>query len=459
MRSLARRLCVALCLAFPLVWAGCASTPTRQSTGEYVDDSVLTAKVKTELGADKMLNLFTVSVETYNGIVQLSGFVNTNEQAEHAVAIAPLPASLIARPYPKSSLTVSARMRTKGHSHKTTMKTSMVRSLIPTRFLESISHWSGSRRCRAIQMGLTLLSLSMALLASSQTASAAGVPVIDPELAQMGARLREFLSQTNSPAPSDPSAPDATLFLRYDPKSEISALGRRDTAQGDAPSGKPLAQQVNFIRPSVTEDGNAAVFVSSNYDLCMVRTAEPDSRQCLNFPGRVYSADISPNAKLAALVLIDPEKEDLEDKITVLDLVNNKATAYKLAVPVVEGAVVEAVLHAEVMSFSSDGGFLFYDALCQIQYGQEPIVQSWSVYALNLATGTTSMLAPPFKGLDTGNPAASRSSNRYVAFDARQTASGTSTILVVDLTSAQTGRVVRLSQFPERRQWNRLCQS
>src|SRR5687768_6985980 len=112
-------------------------------------------------------------------------------------------------------------------------------SLIPARFPESISHCTGGRRCRAIQMGLTLLSLGMALLGSSQTGGAAGVPVIDLELAQMGARLREFLSQTN-PAPSNPSAPDATLFLRYDPKSGISSLGRRDTAQGDAPSGKLL---------------------------------------------------------------------------------------------------------------------------------------------------------------------------------------------------------------------------
>ena len=88
MRRLSRGLCIALCLTVPVVWAGCASTPTRQSTGEYVDDSVLTAKVKTELGADKMVNLFTIGVETYNGVVQLSGFVNTREQAEHAASIA-----------------------------------------------------------------------------------------------------------------------------------------------------------------------------------------------------------------------------------------------------------------------------------------------------------------------------------------------------------------------------------
>ena len=88
MKKLSRRLCVALCLAFPLVWAGCASTPTREGTGEYVDDSVITSKVKTELGADKMVSLVQISVETYKGVVQLSGFVNSREQADHAAAIA-----------------------------------------------------------------------------------------------------------------------------------------------------------------------------------------------------------------------------------------------------------------------------------------------------------------------------------------------------------------------------------
>ncbi|MHB8765567.1 MAG: BON domain-containing protein [Deferrisomatales bacterium] len=88
MRSFSRRLCIALCLAFPVVWAGCASTPTRQSTGEYVDDSAVTAKVKAELGADKMASLLQISVGTYKGVVQLSGFVNSREAAEHAVAIA-----------------------------------------------------------------------------------------------------------------------------------------------------------------------------------------------------------------------------------------------------------------------------------------------------------------------------------------------------------------------------------
>ena len=64
--------------------AACASTSTRESTGEYVDDSVITTKVKSLLAADDFLKSFQISVETYKGTVQLSGFVNSRQAADKA---------------------------------------------------------------------------------------------------------------------------------------------------------------------------------------------------------------------------------------------------------------------------------------------------------------------------------------------------------------------------------------
>jgi osmotically-inducible protein OsmY len=64
--------------------AGCASTDTRESTGEYVDDSTITAKVKAEIYNDPKLVIGQVSVETYKGVVQLSGFVNSTQAAYRA---------------------------------------------------------------------------------------------------------------------------------------------------------------------------------------------------------------------------------------------------------------------------------------------------------------------------------------------------------------------------------------
>jgi len=56
--------------------AACSSTGTRESTGQYIDSSVITTKVKAELAADDVLKVYTINVETFKDVVQLSGFVN-----------------------------------------------------------------------------------------------------------------------------------------------------------------------------------------------------------------------------------------------------------------------------------------------------------------------------------------------------------------------------------------------
>jgi len=69
-------------------FAACASTPTRESTGEYIDDSVITTKVKSLLAADDFLKSFQISVETYKGTVQLSGFADSQKAVDKAGEIA-----------------------------------------------------------------------------------------------------------------------------------------------------------------------------------------------------------------------------------------------------------------------------------------------------------------------------------------------------------------------------------
>ena len=79
--------CLAL-LFLVTALAACASTSTRSSTGEYIDDSVITTKVKSLIAADDFLKAFAVSVETFKGVVQLSGFVNSQEAVNRAGQIA-----------------------------------------------------------------------------------------------------------------------------------------------------------------------------------------------------------------------------------------------------------------------------------------------------------------------------------------------------------------------------------
>ena len=68
-------------------FAACASTRTRESAGEYVDDSVITTKVKSLLAEDDFLKSFQISVETFKGTVQLSGFVNSQQAVDKASEI------------------------------------------------------------------------------------------------------------------------------------------------------------------------------------------------------------------------------------------------------------------------------------------------------------------------------------------------------------------------------------
>lgn len=67
---------------------GCAGDRTKRSTGEYADDNVIAAKVKSALIADPDVKGTQVDVEVFKGVVQLSGFVNDAVQVRKATTIA-----------------------------------------------------------------------------------------------------------------------------------------------------------------------------------------------------------------------------------------------------------------------------------------------------------------------------------------------------------------------------------
>ena len=67
---------------------GCASSPTHEGTGEDVDDSAITTKVKSAILAEPGLKSAEINVETFKGVVQLSGFVNSREDINSAVRVA-----------------------------------------------------------------------------------------------------------------------------------------------------------------------------------------------------------------------------------------------------------------------------------------------------------------------------------------------------------------------------------
>lgn len=67
---------------------GCASTAKTEGTGEYIDDSVITTKVKAAILNEPTLKVAEINVETFKGTVQLSGFVNSHADVNRAVEVA-----------------------------------------------------------------------------------------------------------------------------------------------------------------------------------------------------------------------------------------------------------------------------------------------------------------------------------------------------------------------------------
>ena len=78
---------VLLTIVLASVW-GCGSTAKQEGTGEYVDDSVITAKVKSAILGDSTLKVNEINVETFKGVVQLSGFVQSQADIDKAVQVA-----------------------------------------------------------------------------------------------------------------------------------------------------------------------------------------------------------------------------------------------------------------------------------------------------------------------------------------------------------------------------------
>ena len=71
-----------------LLVIGCASSATESSTGEMIDDTVITTKVKAAIFQDDELSASEINVETFKGVVQLSGFVSDRSDVTRAAVVA-----------------------------------------------------------------------------------------------------------------------------------------------------------------------------------------------------------------------------------------------------------------------------------------------------------------------------------------------------------------------------------
>ena len=88
MTNVTRRFASLVGILFLAMALGCASTAKHEGTGEYVDDTVITAKVKAAIFNEPTLKSAEINVETYKGVVQLSGFVRSAANESLAVQVA-----------------------------------------------------------------------------------------------------------------------------------------------------------------------------------------------------------------------------------------------------------------------------------------------------------------------------------------------------------------------------------
>jgi len=77
-----------ICIGLITAFTGCASTQKQSSTGEYVDDTVITTKVKAAILDEPALKVLQINVKTFKGEVQLSGFVDSQASVSKAGEIA-----------------------------------------------------------------------------------------------------------------------------------------------------------------------------------------------------------------------------------------------------------------------------------------------------------------------------------------------------------------------------------
>lgn len=88
MKKISKILKLTICIGLLSAFIGCTATANHESTGQYIDNSVITTKVKTAIFSDESLKVTQINVESYKGVVQLSGFVDSSENAIKAETIA-----------------------------------------------------------------------------------------------------------------------------------------------------------------------------------------------------------------------------------------------------------------------------------------------------------------------------------------------------------------------------------
>ena len=264
------------------------------------------------------------------------------------------------------------------------------------------------------------------------------------------------LIEIGSAAPSNPTevyspvnAADSTLFLFFDAGSGKILLGRRDAAAGDGALGVTIDPAVTLAaqRFSVSGDGTFGVCVTESGDVGFIDiygADDPNGEPNIELVGlttKVAAVAMDPSGDRYAFVFLDSSGIPTNE-VTIVDTATNTGGTVTLEAAVVDGgAVTSDIVYADAMVFTSDGRFLVYDALNRV--GDTPSTQTelWSIYALDIASGQTISVVPPFAGLQIGNPALAQTSDDFMTFDVQSDATGETAIFAANLATGDVGLI------------------
>ena len=262
---------------------------------------------------------------------------------------------------------------------------------------------------------------------------------------------------TGPPLPLPPlSGDDSTLFVRNAPAFPADFLWRKEALLADPATGSNLSYfDVSRRRSSVTRDGSVAWFVDSIDDLCAIDTAaDPfsnpaEQETCTGFlAGLIDSVAVSGDGNFVALVLNDLFLGQPANELLVIDLrPGGPALSYPLVAPTRDGSPSSTLLFADAMSFTASGGAIIFDALNELPLPGGGAALTWSIYLLDLSTGSVFDVVAPLAGADFGFPALSRSSDAFITFDAVDETTSVSTIYAGNLFSGDVAAIDTVSGF------------
>ena len=237
------------------------------------------------------------------------------------------------------------------------------------------------------------------------------------------------------------AAADSYMWVRYAWDSSTltyrNCLFRYESALSDTGSGTKLVNGVKVSMPSVAGNGSDLFLTGADSSLCYIQTS--GSNFSTSNSGQVHSVAWSPDRRYYAFVF-DTTSGSPTNQIYLYDSVHSMGATVNLKAPVQDGSPLNNISYADALSFSPDGKFLAYDAVSTIKMPDGTLNQTWSIYALTVTNQQQSLLVPSTSGFSFGNPAFSRTSDRYLAFDALYT-NGNSAILTLDLALGNYGSI------------------